>query len=56
MKYKVYFEDDTDSMGGWEYVGFFKLCWWIFRGRINPSENSTVYYIRIIETEDGDRI
>jgi hypothetical protein len=56
MKVKVYFEDSKSSMGGWEIVSIFKLMWWIFLGRIKPKENSTIYFIRKIETIDGRRI
>ena len=56
MIYKVHFEDEKSSMGGWEYVSFFKLMWWIFLGRIKPKENSARYYIRRIETSKGKRI
>lgn len=56
MKFKLYFEDRDGTMGGWEYVGLLKLIWWIFTTRINPKENSTIYYIRKIETKNGFRI
>jgi hypothetical protein len=56
MKVKVYFEDSKSSMGGWEIVSIFKLMWWIFLGRIRPKENTTIYFIRKIETIDGRRI
>jgi hypothetical protein len=56
MKFKVYFEDKESSMGGWEFVSLFKLMWWLFLGRIKPKEDSTIYYIRKIETSDGLRI
>ena len=56
MVVKVYFEDKNGSMGGWEIVSIFKLMWWIFLGRIKPKENSTIYYIRKIETITGKRI
>jgi hypothetical protein len=56
MKFKVYFEDSLSSMGGNEVVSFTKLIWWLFRGRIKPKENSTIYYIKKIETENGNRI
>ena len=56
MKLKLYFEDRDGTMGGWEYVGLLKLMWWIFTARIRPKENSTIYYIRKIETKNGLRI
>ncbi len=56
MKVKVYFENNKSTMGGWEIVSIFKLMRWIFLGRIKPKENSTIYFIRKIETIDGHRI
>jgi len=56
MKIKVYFINDDATMGGYEIVSIFKLMWWIFLGRIKPKENSTIYYIRRIETVNGNRI
>lgn len=56
MRFKLHFEDENSSMGGWEYVSLFKLMWWIFLGRINPNEKTTTYYIRRIETSKGKRI
>ena len=56
MIVKVYFEDKNGSMGGYEFVTIFKLMWWIFKGKIKVKENSTIYYIRKIETITGKRI
>lgn len=56
MKFKVYYESKNSYMGGYEIVSIFKLMWWLFLGRIKPKENSTIYYIRKIETIDGYRI
>jgi hypothetical protein len=56
MKVKVYFISEDTEMGGHEIVSIFKLMWWIFLGRIKPKENSTIYYIRRIETVNGKRI
>jgi len=56
MKIKVYYENKTSSIGGWEVVSIFKLMWWIFLGRINPKEKSAIYFIRKIETIGGVRI
>jgi hypothetical protein len=56
MKVKVYFVGENNTIGGYEIVSIFKLMWWIFQGRIKPKENSTIYYIRRIETINGNRI
>lgn len=56
MKVKVYFVSEDTNMGGYEIVSIFKLMWWIFQGRIKPKENSTIYYIRRIETINGNII
>lgn len=56
MKIKLYYEDKNSTMDGWEIVSITKLMWWIFLGRIQPKENSTIYFIRKIETIDGMRI
>ena len=56
MKVKIFFEDSTSSMGGWEIVSIFTLMWWLLFGRIKPQEDSTKYFIRKIETVDGRRI
>ena len=49
MKYKLFYENKNSTMGGYEYCGFLKLIWWIFLGRIKPTENSDIYYIKKIE-------
>jgi hypothetical protein len=56
MKLKIYYEDNKSSMGGWEIVSIFTLMWWLLVGRISPKENSTIYFIRKIETISGRRI
>lgn len=56
MKFKLYFEDEKSTMGGWEIVPFYKLMWWIFIGGINVKEKSSIYFIRRIETFYGKRI
>jgi len=56
MKIKLYFEDKDGVMGGWEYVSILKLMWWIWGCRINPKQDSAVYYIRKLETKNGMRI
>lgn len=56
MKVKVYYENHNSTQGGFEIVSFFRLMWWLFFGRIRPKEKSDLYYIRRIETIDGERI
>jgi len=53
--FEYYVSEDT-NMGGYEIVSVFKLMWWIIQGRIKPKENSTIYYIRRIETINGNII
>lgn len=56
MIIKVYYENEKSTQGGWEYVGFFKLMWWIFLGRIKPKDNTDLYYIRKLKTISNKRI
>lgn len=57
MKYKVYYENSTGSIGGYTIVGFFKLCCWILMCRIQPAnDNVCQYFIRKIETSKGTRV
>jgi hypothetical protein len=54
--YKVYFENKDSTMGGYEHVSFIKLVWWLILERINPKEDSDIYYIRKIKNKIGIRI
>ena len=58
QKVKVYYESShgNNSMGGHEIISVLKLMWWVFMGRIKPKEESTIYYIRKIETITGKKI